>query len=174
VSYRGKRKGNYGSNQKRSRFHNPFHRKNRNKNASNQQSDFKRNPNPPTSEIPMQTSPIPVQIPLEVWLKIPTTFSYNGAESKLPTDPAILTLQTQELARIAAKRHCEIQLRIPGNKEPVRRFQILGLDRLTPETLTMYDATTMDPQVAALKAELQAFGYTLLPVEENQENWEYE
>jgi hypothetical protein len=156
VSYRGKRKGNYGGNQKRSRFSNPFRKKNKNK-VSDQYyppADFGATSTPQT---PMQ--PLP-----ELWLKCPTTFTYNGFRARLSPDPIQLQTQALTIAQLAAaKRKLEIEL-VSG--ETTKLFKVLALEEVAnPEA-----AVPLDPQVEPLRIELQALGYTLLPAEtEDQE-----
>jgi hypothetical protein len=151
VSYRGKPKGNYGP-QKRSRFHNPFHRKNRNKNAANQQSDFKINPNPPASEV--QPSPIPPQ-PFELWLKGLLSWTYNPFRAQLSDDPAQLQAQAVAIAELASKRRLQIELVLLG---ATKLFDVLSIQEVeTPET-----PVPLDPQVEQLRTALSGWGYTLV------------
>jgi hypothetical protein len=149
MSYRGQKKTGY-EKKRRSRFPPPFH--NRSRRA--------RPARPSASDsglYPAQATPSLEVSPFELWLQIPHSFSSNGVESRLPSDPAILDRQAFELVRVAEKRDCELQLRVQGSEDIIQRFKV---DRIT--SLSQYKATITDAHANTLKKKLESLGWTLI------------
>ncbi len=147
MSYRGKKKSNYDQ-PKRSRFSNPFKR-NKNKTSSN----------PPATPPGLGTTPAsPVSMqPSELWLLSPTTLSYNGFKVRLSDDPVQLQTQVPKIVQLAARRKLQIGL-VSG--DATKLFDVVRLEELE----NLGAPVTLDPQVAALKGQLELLGWTLIPV----------
>jgi len=157
LSYRGKRKGSY-ENQRR---HSQAFFGNRKSSRSFEQPFSLTNPADAMSHLgTTPTEETLQQKGSELWLKILRSLDFNGAISKLPTEPSILPRQARELVRIASKKKCELQLRTPGSKEPARCYKVLPTKEA--ENLDPENAGPVDAQVAGLKQELEALGWTLI------------
>lgn len=160
MSYKGKKKGgNYGQ-QRRRRFSNPFHRRKRNEDDLY---GLKRgNPTPyvnQSGDVITENKDFMTHadIPGELWIRSPTSWTYNGFRARLSPDPNQLQAQALTIARLAAKRKLQIEL-ISG--DTTQLFDVLGIGEIeNPEA-----PITLNPQLEPLQIAMQTLGYAIVPV----------
>jgi hypothetical protein len=163
LSYRGK-KGQGYSQQRRASHGSGFSHRARS-NRPFEQPSFSSSPadamshldTTPTAEAPMQPNGSE-----ELRLKVLRSFDFNGAITKLSNNIETLRRQAQQIAIIASKKKCEVELASVSGETP-RIFRILKLEEAeAPDSLMPYDdAVFRNTQLGALKAELERLGWTL-------------
>lgn len=114
MSYRGRSKGNYGSQ--------PSRRFSRRDVRLARAAFQSRSPISQGLDLAKQA---PVTSDLEIWLRSPATLDFPRVDVKLSANPVERRKQAEDLVQVAAGKKLEVEVREPKRKKPIKRFRIL-------------------------------------------------